>query len=269
MQRFFRTRLGAFVLFLIFIVLSQLIEWGLGTLALRLHLVDISDRTWRPSLFIAFEGVTALAALGASFAIVAIGRRSMRELGYAGNGAGKLIVAGSARGAAAPMLLIAAIVALGGFTFGAFAMHGTQLAAYTLAWLVAMFGIGLAEGVTFRRPAFLFLGGTNRFLASAGVSPARQSACGLPRSSHRRSSRRSTISASQARTSRTRSASASSASSWPSPSSAPAASGSRSASTLSSTTSRSTSSARRTAATTPASRSRRASSPAAITGQRG
>jgi membrane protease YdiL (CAAX protease family) len=172
MQRFFRTRLGAFVLFLIFIVLSQLIEWGLGTLALRLHLVDISDRTWRPSLFIAFEGVTALAALGASFAIVAIGRRSMRELGYAGNGAGKLIVAGSALGAAAPMLLIAAIVALGGFTFGAFAMHGTQLAAYTLAWLVAMFGIGLAEELTFRGPAFLLLGETIGLWPAAIVASA-------------------------------------------------------------------------------------------------
>src|ERR1051326_9076403 len=157
MQRFFRTRLGAFVLFLIFIVLSQLIEWGLGTLALRLHLVDISDRTWRPSLFIAFEGVTALAALGASFAIVAIGRRSMRELGYAGNGAGKLIVA---------------IVALGGFTFGAFAMHGTQLAAYTLAWLVAMFGIGLAEELTFRGPAFLLLGETIGLWPAAIVASA-------------------------------------------------------------------------------------------------
>jgi len=158
MQRFFRTRLGAFVLFLLVVVISQLAEWGLGTLALRMRLIDVSDRTWRPSLFIAFEGVSALAVLIASLAIVAIARRSMRELGYAGNDAGKLIVAGSAIGAAAPMLLIAAIAALGGFTFGTFAMHGAQLAAYALAWLVAMFGIGIAEEMTFRGPAFLLLG---------------------------------------------------------------------------------------------------------------
>jgi membrane protease YdiL (CAAX protease family) len=158
MQRFFRTRLGAFLLFLLIVVISQLAEWGLGTLALRLRLVDISDVTWRPSLFIAFEGVSALAVLIASLAVVAIARRPMRELGYASNDAGKLIVAGSAIGAAAPMLLIAAIAALGGFTFGTFAMHGAQLAAYALAWLVAMFGIGIAEEMTFRGPALLLLG---------------------------------------------------------------------------------------------------------------
>jgi len=172
MQRFFRTRLGAFVLFLILLVLSQLIEWGLGTLALRLRLVDVSDMTWRPSLFIAFEGVSALAVLGATFAIVIIGRRSLRELGYAGKDAGKLLVAGSALGAAAPMLLIAAIAALGGFTFGTFAMHGTQLAAYALAWLVAMFGIGLAEELTFRGPAFLLLGETIGLWPAAIVASA-------------------------------------------------------------------------------------------------
>jgi len=172
MQRFFRTRLGAFVLFLIFLVVSQLIEWGLGTLALRLHLVDISDTTWRPSLFIAFEGVSALAAVGASFAIVAIGRRSMRELGYAANGAGKLIVAGSALGAAAPIRLIAAIVARGGFTFGTFAMHGTHLAAYALAWLVAMIGVGLAEELMFRGPAFVLLGETIGIWPAAIVASA-------------------------------------------------------------------------------------------------
>jgi membrane protease YdiL (CAAX protease family) len=158
MQRFFRTRLGAFLLFLLIVVISQLAEWGLGTLALGLRLVDVSDVTWRPSLFIAFEGVSAFAVLIASLAVVAIARRSMRELGYASNDAGKLLVAGSAIGAAAPMLLIAAIAALGGFTFGTFAMHGAQLAAYTLAWLVAMFGIGIAEEMTFRGPAFLLLG---------------------------------------------------------------------------------------------------------------
>jgi uncharacterized protein len=158
MPRFFRTRLGAFVLFLLFIVISQLVEWGIGTLVVRLQLIDIHDMTWRPSLFIAFEGVSAFVALVASFAIVAIGRRSMRELGYGARDAGKLLGAGSAVGAGAPLLLIAAIIALGGFTVGTIAMHGTQLAAYALAWLVAMFGIGLAEEMTFRGPAFLLLG---------------------------------------------------------------------------------------------------------------
>jgi membrane protease YdiL (CAAX protease family) len=158
MQRFFRTRLGAFVLFIIFVVIWQLAEFGVGKLVMGLHLIDTQDQTWRPSIFIAFEGITTFVILVASIAIVFIGRRSMSELGYGARDAGKLIVTGSVVGTAAPMLLIAAIAALGGFTFGSVAMHGTQLAAYAAAWLVAMFGIGIAEEMMFRGPGFLLLG---------------------------------------------------------------------------------------------------------------
>jgi membrane protease YdiL (CAAX protease family) len=170
MQRFFRTRLGAFVLFLIAVVVSQVAEWLLATLALKARLIDISDVTWRPSLFIAFEGISALAVLVATVAVVLVGKRSLRELGYGAAGAGKLLLGGSALGAAAPMLLIAAIAALGGFTVGTFAMHGAQLAAYALAWLAAMFGIGLAEELTFRGPAFLLLGESIGMWPAAAVS---------------------------------------------------------------------------------------------------
>jgi membrane protease YdiL (CAAX protease family) len=102
--------------------------------------------------------LTALAVLVASIIVARLGRRSMRELGYAAANAGKLLLAGSVVGIVAPMLLIAAIAALGGFSFGSVAVHGTRLAAYALAWLAAMFGIGLAEEMSFRGPQFLLLG---------------------------------------------------------------------------------------------------------------
>jgi hypothetical protein len=105
-----------------------------------------------------FEGTTAVAVLLVSLLVAWLGSRSLGDLGYATKSAGKLIVAGSAVGIAAPMLLIAGIAALGGFTFGSVAMHGTQLAAYVLAWLAAMFGIGIAEEMTFRGPGFILLG---------------------------------------------------------------------------------------------------------------
>ena len=158
MQRFFRTRLGAFVLFLLVLVVSQLLEWGLATLVLKMQLVDPNDREWRPSLFMSFEGLSIVTVLVATLVVVALGARKMRELGYGTKDAGKLTLAGSALGAAAPLLLIAVITALGGFTFGSVAMHGTQLAAYVLAWLGAMIGVGLAEELTFRGPAFYLLG---------------------------------------------------------------------------------------------------------------
>ena len=166
MQRFFRTRLGAFVLFVIYAVVMVALEFGIEWLVPRLHLVDLNDRTWRPSLFMLIEATTTLAALIATFVIMAIGRRSMRELGYGTQGAGKLLAAGSLTGIAAPMLLIVAIAALGGFTFGSVAMHGTQLVAYALAWLVAMFGVGIAEELLFRGPGFFLLG------ESIGMWPA-------------------------------------------------------------------------------------------------
>ena len=158
MQRFFRTRIGSFVLFVIFAAALLAVEFGMEWLVRRLNLVNLRDLTWRPSLFMVFEGSTALAVLVATFVVMAIGRRSMRELGYGTQGAGKLLAAGSVTGIAAPMLLIVAIAALGGFTFGSSAMHGTQLVAYTLAWLVAMFGIGIAEELLFRGPGFFLLG---------------------------------------------------------------------------------------------------------------
>lgn len=170
MQKFFRTRLGAFVLFLVFVVVSQVGEWALGELGLKSGLLDPNDRTWRPSLFVIFESMTVLACLAGTAAVMWLGGRRLRELGYARDRAGRYLVAGSVVGLAAPALLIAGIAAFGGFTFGTVAMHGTQLAAYFLAWLAAMFGIGFAEEMTFRGPALLVLGDAIGFWPSALVT---------------------------------------------------------------------------------------------------
>lgn len=158
MHRFFRTRLGAFVLFVVFVVILGLVDFLGVTIIKRLHVVDEASFSFRPALLLGVEGLTAFAALVATLVVMSIGRRSMRELGYGLRDGGKLLLGGSVAGTAAPMLLIAGIAALGGFTFGGLAMHGMQLVSYTLAWLVAMFALGLAEELTFRGPGFFLLG---------------------------------------------------------------------------------------------------------------
>lgn len=158
MHRFFRTRLGAFVLFLIVAVLPDVIVGVPIYALLKLGIVKQPDMTWRPTLFLIAESLTIAGVFLASLVVAKLGGRSLRELGYAMKDAGRLVFAGSLLGIAAPMLLIAAIAALGGFTFGTFAMHGTQLVAYTLAWLAAMFALGLAEEMASRGPALFLLG---------------------------------------------------------------------------------------------------------------
>ncbi|HYU23633.1 MAG TPA: CPBP family intramembrane glutamic endopeptidase [Thermoanaerobaculia bacterium] len=158
MQHFFRTRLGAFVLFIIFVAVLVLVDAVGVTIIKRLRLVDERSFSFRPAMVLGVEGLTAFAVLVATLLVMLIGRRSMRELGYGLRDGGKLLAGGSVAGTAAPMLLIAGIAALGGFTVGGVAMHGTQLLAYALAWLVTMFALGLAEELTFRGPGFFLLG---------------------------------------------------------------------------------------------------------------
>lgn len=172
MQRFFRTRLGAFVLFVIFAVVLALVDGIAVTIIKRLHVVDEASFSFRPAVLLGVEGLVAFAALMATLVVMLIGRRSMRELGYGLRGGGKLLAGGSVAGIAAPMLLIAGIAALGGFTFGGLAMNGTQLVAYALAWLVTMFALGLAEELTFRGPGFFLLGEAIGLWGAAAVTTA-------------------------------------------------------------------------------------------------
>ena len=172
MQRFFRTRLGAFVLFLIVVIFSNVIIDVPITILIRMGVIKAPDMTWRPTLFLIGEGLTIIGVLIATIIVAKLGGRSARDLGYAAKSAGTLLLAGSALGLATPMLLIAGIAAWGGFTFGTFAMHGTQLAAYALAWLAAMFALGLAEELTFRGPAFFLLGDAIGLWGSALVTTA-------------------------------------------------------------------------------------------------
>ncbi len=172
MQRFFRTRLGAFVLFLIVAVLPDVLVGVPITVLLRMGIIKQPDPTWRPSLFLIFESPSIVGVLIASVIVAKLSGRSARDLGYGPKNAGTLLLAGSVLGLAAPMLLIAGIAALGGFSFGTFSMHGTQLAAYALAWLAAMFALGLAEEMTFRGPAFLLLGDSIGLWLSALVTTA-------------------------------------------------------------------------------------------------
>src|SRR3989442_10598087 len=69
-------RLRALLLFLTFAALSQIFEPLFSWLVLvKAHVVDTSDLSWRPSLFIWFESCVTVAALVATWIVARIGRR--------------------------------------------------------------------------------------------------------------------------------------------------------------------------------------------------
>src|SRR2546428_1222449 len=161
-------RLKPLLLFLTFAVLSQVFEPLLSWLVLvRGHAVDTSDPSWQPSLFIWFESCAMLGALAATWVVARIGRRRFASLGYATARAGQHLLFGSLFGLGAVCVLVGAIAALGGFSPEHLIMSGTRLAAYALAWLVAMFGIGMAEETTFRAAGLITLAESNGFLPGA------------------------------------------------------------------------------------------------------
>ncbi len=145
-------------MFLLFVVASQLLDAGLGYSVDRLHLVDTNNQTWRPSIFILFEGVSFVALLAASLLVAFVQRRRLREFGFSLDSAGKQILWGSLWGLVAPSALIVMIAALGGFSFGTVSMSGQQLVVYTLGWLAAFLGVGLSEEATFRATGQATLG---------------------------------------------------------------------------------------------------------------
>jgi membrane protease YdiL (CAAX protease family) len=145
-------------MFLLFVVVSQLLDAGLGYSVDRLHLVDTNDQTWRPSIFILFEDVSFVALILASLIIAFIQRRRLREYGFGLQSAGRQVLWGSLWGLVAPSALIVMIASLGGFSFGTVAMSGQKLAIYTLGWLAAFVGVGLSEEATFRATGQATLG---------------------------------------------------------------------------------------------------------------
>jgi uncharacterized protein len=153
-----RPRLKAFVLFLTFAVLANLLEPAISWLVLiKAHAIDASDLSWRPSLFIWFEGCAAVAALLATWTVARLGSRSMQSLGV-GAPAVRQIAEGSLFGLVSVTILVGAITIFGGFLPGHIAMSGSRLLTYVVAWLVAMFGIGFAEELTFRGAGLITLG---------------------------------------------------------------------------------------------------------------
>src|SRR5258708_5586037 len=153
-----RTRLNALWMFLLFVVVSQVVEAGLQIGLAASHVIDTHDHSWRPSIFIYWETASFLACIATTLLVGRLQHRRLREYGYATDGALRQVLWGSFWGLVAPSALIGMIAALGGFTFGSLAMSCQRLAFYTIGWLVAFFGVGIAEETTFRATAQITLG---------------------------------------------------------------------------------------------------------------
>ncbi|HUJ12427.1 MAG TPA: type II CAAX endopeptidase family protein, partial [Thermoanaerobaculia bacterium] len=146
-------RVKAFLLFLLYVVLSQ----GFGALfgwliVVKLHAFDANDSAWRPAVFVWSEGIGILGALLATVIVALVGRRPMSRLGYARSGVLRQCAMGSLFGLVGVVLLVGAISALGGFTFGT--ISG---AAYALPWLVAFLFVGVSEEMDFRAAPLMTL----------------------------------------------------------------------------------------------------------------
>lgn len=162
-----RPRLRAILLFLVFVVLSQLCGAALQWVFLeKLHVIREPD-AWRPVAFICAEGISAVAAIFATWVIGSIGPRRFSELGFASRGALRDLAIGSLYGLVVVVVLVGGIAALGGFTPGHLMMSGSQIAVFVIAWLVAMFGIGISEESQFRGAALLTLGDAIGFWPAA------------------------------------------------------------------------------------------------------
>ena len=149
-------RVKAFLLFLLYAVVSNTLSPLLAWLfILKLHVLDTSDRSWRPVAFMWIESIGAFAAFVATWAVVRVGRRHVSDLGYKRDGALRQLALGSLFGLTAVVILVGGIAALGGFTFGGVTSSGARLA---IAWLVAFGLVGLAEEMDFRAAGLLTLG---------------------------------------------------------------------------------------------------------------
>src|SRR5260221_10942646 len=153
-----RARLNALWMFLLFVVVSQAVEARLQIGLAASLVIDTHDHSWRPSIFIYWETASFLACIATTLLVGRLQHRRLREYGYATDGALRQVLWGSFWGLVAPTALVGMIAALGGFSFGTLAMGGQKLAIYTIGWLVAFFGVGIAEETTFRATAQITLG---------------------------------------------------------------------------------------------------------------
>jgi len=166
-------RVKAFLLFLLYAVLTNALGAAFGWLFIvKLNVIDMSDRTWRPSIFMIGETIGAIGAFLATWGVALAGRRPFSRLGYARAGALRQLGVGSLFGLTAVLILVGSIAALGGYTFGTLTMTGDQLAKYAIAWLIAFVLVGVAEEMDFRGAGLLTLAEAIGFWPAAVVLSA-------------------------------------------------------------------------------------------------
>ena len=164
-----RTRLNAFWLFLIFVVVEEGLSGVIGEGVFK-YVYSAKFLPWRPTPFIVFEGISAFALLVASILVAKLQKRRLAEIGYDARRFGGETLSGAIWGLGTVVVLVTAIATLGGFSFGSLALHGSQLGSYTLMWLLAFIGVGVAEEMTFRGPALILLGEAIGFWPAAIVT---------------------------------------------------------------------------------------------------
>ncbi len=97
-----RSRLSSLAMFFVFVIVSHVLDGVLEFVVAKANVLDLNDRTWRPSAFIWFETASVVAAIAASLLVCWLQGRRLRELGYAGTGALRQALWGAFWGLVAP-----------------------------------------------------------------------------------------------------------------------------------------------------------------------
>lgn len=165
-----RPRLRAFLLFVCFLVLTQIFSTGLEWLLIeRLQVVTPAGRPWRPSFFYVWEGAGIVGGLTAALIVARLGPRGWSRLGFDTSRAPKQLLSGMVWGLMIIAVLVLEIAAFGGFATGPRTMNGAGTLRYAAAWFVGLGATALAGEIVLHGPALFTLSDAIGFWPAAAT----------------------------------------------------------------------------------------------------
>jgi uncharacterized protein len=138
--------------FLIFVALVVLFRFAAFRVPPVWRLISATQSgTLTPFSDVTAAGISAISAFIAAFIMSRIEKRNLTSYGIPLTGAfGRLFWLGVIWGIGIVTIEMLIIYALGGFTFGGFALRGVTLVRYAMAWAVGFVLVGINEEFTFR-----------------------------------------------------------------------------------------------------------------------
>ena len=173
-------RARGFLLFLVFLVLTQLFSTALEWLLIeRLRVVATAGRPWRPEFFYVWDGAGIAGGLVAALIVARLGPRGWSRLGFDTNRAPRQLMTGMVVGLMIIAVLVCEIAAFGGFATGPLAMTRVATFVYGLSWLLALGATAFAGEIVLHGPALFTLSDAIGFWPAAATISMLIAALGL------------------------------------------------------------------------------------------